>query len=375
MLEVSKIYDCLVKNGVDFFAGVPDSLLKNFCAYITDNVPVNKHIISANEGAAVGLAAGHYMATGKIPVVYMQNSGLGNTVNPLLSLADEKVYSIPMLLMIGWRGEPDVKDEPQHRKQGLVTLELLDAMQIPYVVLSMEEAEAASQVDDIMKKMRQICSPVAIVIRKDTFAKYKLKNVSVNEFSMSREDAMKMVVDSLFDTDVVVSTTGKLSRELFEYREAKNQGHGRDFLTVGSMGHSSSIALGIALEKPNRNVYCFDGDGAFIMHTGAITNIGKLAPKNYRHIVFNNGAHESVGGQPTLAFDIDIPSIAKAAGYKEAISVEDERQLISALKHISSVDGPVLLEIKVKVSSRDDLGRPTTTPIENKNNFMEFLSR
>lgn len=375
MLEVSKIYDCLVKNGVDFFAGVPDSLLKNFCAYITDNVPANKHIISANEGAAVGLAAGHYMATGKIPVVYMQNSGLGNTVNPLLSLADDKVYSIPMLLMIGWRGEPGVKDEPQHRKQGLVTLELLDAMQIPYVVLSMEEAEATSQVDDIIKKMKQTSSPVAVVIRKDTFAKYKLKKVSVNEFSMSREDAMKMVVDSLSDTDVVVSTTGKLSRELFEYREAKNQGHGRDFLTVGSMGHSSSIALGIALEKPDRNVYCFDGDGAFIMHTGAITNIGKLAPKNYRHIVFNNGAHESVGGQPTLAFDIDIPSIAKASGYKEAISVKDKEQLISTLKHISSVAGPVLLEIKVKVSSRDDLGRPTTTPIENKNNFMEFLSR
>lgn len=375
MLEVSKIYDCLVKNGVDFFAGVPDSLLKNFCAYITDNVPANKHIISANEGAAVGLAAGHYIATGKIPVVYMQNSGLGNTVNPLLSLADEKVYSIPMLLMIGWRGEPGVKDEPQHRKQGLVTLELLDAMQIPYAVLSMEEAEATSQVDDIIKKMKQTSSPVAVVIRKDTFAKYKLKKVSVNEFSMSREDAMKMVVDSLSDTDVVVSTTGKLSRELFEYREAKNQGHGRDFLTVGSMGHSSSIALGIALEKPNRNVYCFDGDGAFIMHTGAITNIGKLAPKNYRHIVFNNGAHESVGGQPTLAFDIDIPSIAKASGYKEAISVEDEEQLLSALKHMSSVAGPILLEIKVKVSSRDDLGRPTTTPIENKNNFMEFLSR
>ena len=375
MLEVSKIYDCLVKNGVDFFAGVPDSLLKNFCAYITDNVPANKHIISANEGAAVGLAAGHYMATGKVPVVYMQNSGLGNTVNPLLSLADEKVYSIPMLLMIGWRGEPGVKDEPQHRKQGLVTLELLDAMQIPYAVLSMDETEATSQVDDIIKKMKQTSSPVAVVIRKDTFAKYKLKNVSVNEFSMSRENAMKMVVDSLSDTDVVVSTTGKLSRELFEYREAKNQGHGRDFLTVGSMGHSSSIALGIALEKPDRNVYCFDGDGAFIMHTGAITNIGKLAPKNYRHIVFNNGAHESVGGQPTLAFDIDIPSIAKASGYKEAISVEDEGQLISALKHISSVAGPILLEIKVKVSSRDDLGRPTTTPIENKNNFMEFLSR
>lgn len=373
MLDVSKIYDCLVKNGVDFFAGVPDSLLKNFCAYITDNVPTDKHIISANEGTAVGLAAGHYMATSKIPVVYMQNSGLGNAVNPILSLADEKVYSIPMLIMIGWRGEPNVKDEPQHIKQGLVTLELLDAMQIPYVVLSKDETEATLQVTDIMEKMRKTSSPVAIVIRKDTFAKYKLKKISTNEYPISREDAMKMVVDSLSDVDIVVSTTGKLSRELFEYREEKNQGHGRDFLTVGSMGHSSSIALGIALEKPNRNVYCFDGDGAFIMHTGAITNIGKLAPRNYRHIVFNNSAHESVGGQPTLAFDIDIPLIARAAGYKEAISVENKEQLDSALNYISSVKGPVLLEIKVKVSSRDDLGRPTTTPIENKKNFMEFL--
>lgn len=374
MIDVSKIYESLVKNGVDFFAGVPDSLLKNFCAYITDNVPTNKHIISANEGAAVGLAAGHYMATNKIPVVYMQNSGLGNAVNPILSLADEKVYSIPMLLMIGWRGEPGVKDEPQHIKQGLVTLELLDAMQIPYVVLSLDETQALLQVADIMKKMEETCSPVAIVIKKDTFAKYKLKNISANEYPISREEAMKMVVDSLSDEDVVVSTTGKLSRELFEYREVKNQGHGRDFLTVGSMGHSSSIALGIAIEKPNRNVYCFDGDGAFIMHTGAITNIGKLSPRNFRHIIFNNGAHESVGAQPTLAFNIDIPSIAKASGYKEVISVENKEQLESVLKCISSIDGPILLEIKVNVSSRDDLGRPTTTPIDNKNNFMEFLN-
>lgn len=375
MLEVEKIYKCLTVNGVDFFAGVPDSLLKNFCAYITDNVSPQNHIIAANEGAAVGLAAGHYLATQRFPVVYMQNSGLGNTVNPLLSLADEKVYSIPMLLFIGWRGEPGVKDEPQHRKQGEVTLDLLDAMQIPYTVLSTDEKEAVSQINEICGIMIQNCKPAAVVIRKDTFAKYKLKNVSSNDYTMSREEAMKIVVDSLSDSDVVVSTTGKLSRELFEYREFKKQGHGMDFLTVGSMGHSSSIALGIALEKPQRNVYCFDGDGAFIMHIGAITNIGKLAPKNFRHIIFNNGSHESVGGQPTLAFSINIPDIAKACGYNDSFSVESKEQLLKVLDIFENIQGPVLLEIKVKVSSRDDLGRPTTTPIENKNNFMSFLNK
>lgn len=373
MLEVDKICKCLQDNGFDFYAGVPDSLLKNFCAFLTDTLPANKHIITANEGCAVGLAAGHYMATGKYPVVYMQNSGQGNTVNPLLSLADEKVYSIPMLLIIGWRGEPGVKDEPQHRKQGEVTIDLLNAMQIPYRILSDNVTDAQEQINDIVSLMKSESKPVAIVIRKDTFAKYKLQNVSKNDYQMSREEAMKCVVDSLEDKDVIVSTTGKLSRELFEYREEKMQSHGKDFLTVGSMGHSSSIALGIALEKQDRNVYCFDGDGAFIMHTGAITNIGKLTPKNYRHIIFNNGAHESVGGQPTLAFSIDIPAIAKAVGYKYAFSVENQRQLQDTLTKLKNIEGPVLLEIKVKVSSRDDLGRPTTTPIENKNAFMNFL--
>lgn len=373
MLEVDKICKCLQDNCFDFYAGVPDSLLKNFCAYLTDTLPANKHIITANEGCAVGLAAGHYMATGKYPVVYMQNSGQGNTVNPLLSLADEKVYSIPMLLIIGWRGEPGVKDEPQHRKQGEVTIDLLNAMQIPYRILSDNITDAQEQINDIASLMKTESKPVAIVIRKDIFAKYKLQNVSKNDYQMSREEAMKCVVDSLEDKDVIVSTTGKLSRELFEYREEKMQGHGKDFLTVGSMGHSSSIALGIALEKQDRNVYCFDGDGSFIMHTGAITNIGKLAPKNYRHIIFNNGAHESVGGQPTLAFSIDIPAIAKAVGYKDAFTAETQSQLQEVLVRLKNIEGPVLLEIKVKVSSRDNLGRPTTTPIENKNAFMKFL--
>lgn len=374
MLDVDKICDCLIRNGVDFFTGVPDSLLKDFCAYITDNVDCNNHIIAANEGAAVGIAAGHYLSTGKLSVVYMQNSGIGNAINPLLSLADVKVYSIPMLLFIGWRGEPGVKDEPQHKKQGEVTIDLLNAMQIPNIVLSGTCNDACAQIEEMISVAKHESKPVAVVIRKDTFAKYNLKKVSANNYPMTREGALRIVVDSLSESDIVVSTTGKLSRELFEYREAIGHKHNRDFLTVGSMGHSSSIALGIALSKPERKVYCFDGDGAFIMHAGAITNIGKLSPQNYIHIVFNNGAHESVGGQPTVALSLDIPAIAKAAGYKNAFSVDTKDLLIETLNHVKCLVGPTLLEIRVNVSSRGDLGRPTTTPIENRDSFMGFLN-
>lgn len=365
----------LQANGVNFFAGVPDSLLKNVCAYITDNVSPDRNIITANEGSAVGVAAGHYLATGELPLVYMQNSGIGNAVNPLLSLADEKVYSIPMILMIGWRGEPGVHDEPQHVKQGAVTLSLLDAMQIPYVILSDDETVAASQIGMIVNDCRKSAKPHAIVIKKGTFGPYKLQTKVSNDNPVCREDAMKCVVDAIPSDSIIVSTTGKLSRELYEYRDAKGQAHESDFLTVGSMGHSSSIALGIALAKPERRVFCFDGDGAFIMHMGAISNIGNLAPKNYVHVLYNNGAHESVGGQPTLGFNIDVPAIARACGYRNAITVTAFEEIRSAIEEVLNNEGPSLMEIRVGINSRDNLGRPKTTPIENKEAFMKFLER
>ena len=368
MIEVKNAYDALVQSGIDMFTGVPDSLLKNFCAYVTDTAPRHKHIIAANEGNAVGIAAGHYLATGKPALVYMQNSGLGNTVNPLLSLADEKVYSIPMVLMIGWRGEPGVHDEPQHVKQGEVTLALLDAMQIPYIVLD-NEAQIGAQV----QKAIELNKPTAIVIRKGTFGKYQLKNASTNDCPLCREEALKLVIDNLRADDVIVSTTGKLSRELFEYREAKEQGHGHDFLTVGSMGHSSSIALGIALEKPERRVFCFDGDGAFIMHTGALGVVASMQPKNFFHVLFNNGAHESVGGQPTIGFAINATGIAQASGYRATLTATTADEMKAALKQLETMEGPVLLELRVSINSREDLGRPTTTPVENKEAFMNEL--
>ena len=369
MIDVKKAYDAMTKSGIDMFTGVPDSLLKNICAYITDTAPKEKHIIAANEGNAIGIAAGHYLATGKPALVYMQNSGLGNTVNPLLSLADEKVYSIPMVLMIGWRGEPGVHDEPQHVKQGEVTLALLDAMQIPYIIL-----EDCDQIEPQVALALQRKAPTAIVIRKGTFGSYKLKNARSNDNPLSREEALKLVIDHLQVNDVIVSTTGKLSRELFEYREARHDGHGHDFLTVGSMGHSSSIALGIALEKPERRVFCFDGDGAFIMHTGALGIVASMKPKNFFHILFNNNAHESVGGQPTIGYQLDAVSIAKASGYSHAFRATTREEMLQALQQLKDLEGPVLLELRVKIDSRDDLGRPTTTPIQNKEAFMEFLS-
>lgn len=369
MIEVKDTYEALIASGVDMFTGVPDSLLKNFCAYITDTAPKKNHIITANEGNAVGIAAGHYLATGHPALVYMQNSGLGNTVNPLLSLADEKVYSIPMVLMIGWRGEPGVHDEPQHVKQGEVTLALLDAMQIPYEIL-----EDVSQLTAMVALAMERKAPTALVIRKGTFGPYKLKNASRNDNPLSREEALKLVVEHMRHDDVIVSTTGKLSRELFELREARHEGHGHDFLTVGSMGHSSSIALGIALEKPNRRVFCFDGDGAFIMHTGALGINASMQPKNFFHILFNNGAHESVGGQPTIGYQLDATGIAKASGYSHVLTATTADEMKAALRQLETLQGPVLLELRVAINSRDDLGRPTTTPIENKEAFMSELN-
>ena len=375
MLNVERIYKVLQDNKIDFFTGVPDSLLKNICAYITDNAPLHHHIIAANEGNAIGLAAGHYLATRRMALVYMQNSGIGNAVNPLLSLADPDVYSIPMMLMIGWRGEPGVHDEPQHVKQGKVTLSLLEAMGIRHVVLDEDEDKAAEQITSLATIAMKENVPVAIVIRKNLFAPYKLQTKVANNNELSREEAMKIVVNHLREADMIVSTTGKLSRELFEYREATGKGHGHDFLTVGSMGHSSSIALGIALEHPERRVFCFDGDGAFIMHTGALGIVASQHPKNFIHVLFNNGAHESVGGQPTIGYAIDCTGIAKASGYSKVMAASNEEEILAAMSEIDRSEGPLLLELKVKIKSRDDLGRPTTTPIQNKEAFMASLNR
>ncbi len=375
MISPAFFIETLKKHGIDFFAGVPDSLLKNICAYITDHVDSDHNIITANEGAAVGLAAGYHLATGKAGVVYMQNSGQGNIINPLASLTDKEVYNIPLLLLIGWRGRPGVHDEPQHVKQGKVTTGLLNVMGVNYEVLAKEEDKALKQIEKAVMALRNN-EVFALVIEKDTFDEYKLQNVELNDLTMSREEAIRAVAASIGEKDCIVSTTGMISRELFEYRTAMNQGHERDFLTVGSMGHASQIALGIALEKKDRKVWCFDGDGATIMHMGSMAIVASRKPENYIHVVFNNGAHDSVGGQPTVGLKIDLPAVAKAVGYAQTYSTDNMESLSSILQQISKAgQGPVLLEVKVKKGNRKDLGRPTTTPIENKEALMDFLNK
>ncbi len=371
MIRPEFFIEALREKGIDCFAGVPDSLLKNICAYITDHFDAEHNIIAANEGAAVGLAAGHYLATGQPACVYMQNSGEGNIINPLASLTDQEVYNIPVLLLIGWRGRPGVHDEPQHVKQGKVTTGLLNVMGVNYEVLSKEEDKAEAQINKAVAYMQATKQCYALVIEKDTFDAYTLQNVEKNDLTMSREEAIQTVASVLGVKDVIVSTTGMISRELFEYRTAMNEGHERDFLTVGSMGHASQIALGIALAKQDRKVWCFDGDGASIMHMGSMAIVASKAPKNYIHVVFNNGAHDSVGGQPTVGLKIDLPAIAQAAGYQSVYSVSTKVDLQKQLSNLG--EAPIFLEVKVKKGNRKDLGRPTTTPIENKEALMNFL--
>ena len=374
MIAPKDFIETLRTGGVEFFAGVPDSLLKNLCAYITDNISRENNIIAANEGNAVGLAAGYHLATGRVGCVYMQNSGEGNIINPLLSLMDADVYKMPLLLLIGWRGEPGVHDEPQHVKQGKVTLSLLEAMGIPHAVL---DENWEGQVDEALRVIGETNGIYALIVRKGTFEEYKLQNQVASDWALGREEAIKIVVDKLRDDDIVVSTTGMISRELFEYREAKHQGHAHDFLTVGSMGHASQIALGIALQKPERRVVVFDGDGALLMHMGGMAIIGDYAPKNLVHIVFNNGAHDSVGGQPTVGQKIDVEAIAKAVGYADVISVDSQMSLMAAMNHVNCavIEGVSLINVNVRKGNRKDLGRPTTTPQENKNALMEELKK
>jgi phosphonopyruvate decarboxylase len=373
MINTQKFYESLNQNGVDFYSGVPDSLLKDICSYISDNAPVDRHVIATNEGGAIALAMGYYLATSKIPLVYMQNSGFGNTINPLLSLADPKVYSIPMLLLIGWRGEPGVKDEPQHVKQGEVSETILKTLGIPYVVISHATSNIDEFISNAVKHAKVNNEPYVILVRKGTFEPYSLKTKIKTNFDLNREEAIIKSTELLSDSDIIVATTGKTSRELFEFRARNNQGHHRDFLTVGGMGHANQIALGIAIAKPNKTVYCFDGDGAALMHTGSLGIIGDLNLDNYKHIIFNNGAHDSVGGQPTIGFDINFRKIADGFNYKETFQIKTLNEFDKVFESFKNSSGPSLLEILVNKGARKNLGRPTISPKENKANFQLFL--
>ncbi|MFW5720774.1 MAG: phosphonopyruvate decarboxylase [Bacteroidota bacterium] len=377
MISPEKFVTALKKSGITFISGVPDSLLKDACQCISETYGPQQHITATNEGSAFAMAIGHYLATGKPGFVYMQNSGLGNIVNPLCSLANQKVYAIPMVLMIGWRGEmckdgSQIKDEPQHTKQGMVTLSQLELLDIPYTVLSGDE-DVFSLLDKNVKKSLEIQGPVALVIRKNTFSKFKSADYQETDSLLTREKVIEILIESIPENAPVVSTTGKTSRELFELRKSHKSGHFKDFLTVGGMGHASQIATGIALALPNNPVYCIDGDGAVLMHMGGLFVSGKQP--NIKHIVINNGSHDSVGGQPTLALEKNLSEIAKDCGYgfvRKAVTTEEIKQGIKDLN--DSIESG-FLEIKCKRGARKDLGRPDRTPKQNKIDFMSFLKQ
>lgn len=370
-MKVEKLIQTL---GAEFYTGVPDSQLRPLCDYLmhTFGIDPQHHLIAANEGNAAALAAGYHLATGKVPVVYMQNSGEGNIINPAASLLNDKVYAIPVIFVIGWRGEPGIHDEPQHIYQGEVTVKLLDDMDIASFVIGKDTTE--QELEAAMERFQNVLAQgkdVAFVIRKGALT-YDTKVEYRNDNDMVREEIIRHIA-AVTGEDPIVSTTGKASRELFEIREANGQSHKYDFLTVGSMGHSSSIALGIAIQKPQTKVWCVDGDGAVLMHMGSMAVLGANAPKNLVHIVINNGAHETVGGMPTVASQIDVAGIAKACGYKKVLTADTFEALDAALQQAKDACELTLIEVKCSIGARADLGRPTTTALENKQNFMDYL--
>ncbi len=371
MISCEDFYSILQEKELTFFTGVPDSLLKDFGSYLYDR---SNNIIAANEGTAVGIAIGYYLSTKKPAVVYLQNAGLGNTVNPLISLAHPQIYSIPILLLIGWRGEPGTKDEPQHMAQGAVTLKMLENLNIGYSILPDSPSQAKELVSKAKNYLDTKKSPYALVIKKGTFNPYTQLLTHSYISDLTRQYALEIVAPYLKDRYCIVATTGYLSRELYELREINALDHSHDFLTVGGMGHASSIALGIALQRPEIQVFCFDGDGAALMHSGNLSTIGSLSPKNFRHIIFNNFSHDSVGGLPTASNHINFEMIGKANNYKFIYTVSNKKELEDNFSSFLESIGPSLLVINLKTGTRKDLGRPKTPPAHNKDQFMEYLN-
>ncbi len=370
-MKIEKLFDII---GSDFYTGVPDSQLRALCDFLMEKYGIDSdhHMIAANEGNCLGLAAGYHLATSKIPVVYMQNSGEGNIINPLASLVNDRVYAIPVIFIIGWRGQPGVHDEPQHIYQGIVTETLMKDMDVATFTIGRETTD-----DDVslaMSSFKEILGcgkQVAFLIEKGAL-EFDGKVTYENGNTLVREEVIQHITAVTGD-DPIISTTGKISRELFETRTKAGKDHGTDFLTVGSMGHCSSIALGVALNKPLTKVWCIDGDGALLMHMGSMAVIGANAPSNLVHIVLNNCAHETVGGMPTVAASANLVEIARACGYGHAKTVGTLNDLDKALSEAKSSSTLTFIEVKCGIASRKDLGRPTTSALENKINFMKHL--
>lgn len=372
-MNVEVFVQHLKNMGIDSLIGVPDSTLKVFCDYVnSEGSNVFNHFVPANEGAAVGLAVGNYLATGRPACVYMQNSGIGNIVNPVTSIAHADVYDIPMLFLIGWRGEPGKKDEPQHKFMGRITESIFDVLEIGHEVIGEETTD--EELGDILlkaaaalKKNRQY----AVIIKKNTFEDRKFSDYA-NEHKLVREKAIDTILESLNKDDVIISTTGKISREVYEESDRLLGDHKQAFLTVGGMGHASMIALGYAKQRPDKKVFCIDGDGAVLMHMGSLAFLAKQSPDNMVHICLNNEAHESVGGMPTGAAGISYAEIAKSCGYPIVNCVTTQEELKLAMDAAKNNNKLTFVEVMVAMESRADLGRPKESAVENKENFMEY---
>jgi phosphonopyruvate decarboxylase len=371
MIQPASLYDLLQKNGIRFYTGVPDSLLKSFLTYVQEKATANEHIITANEGLAIGLAAGHYFSTGSLPLVYLQNSGLGNTINPLTSLADKEMYGVPLILLIGWRGRPGTKDEPQHKKMGRITKPMLEAMEIPVYELDENEEKCFPVIEKSISEALKQKTPVALLAPDGIFQKYELPETK-SRYSLQREKVIAQIIERCKGDEIIVCTTGKIGREFYEQNKKLGNKIKKYFLSVGAMGHASHIALGLKLHTSGR-VIMLDGDGAMLMHMGGLPAIAQHAGNDFMHIIINNGSHESVGGQPTGAFRLEFSSLGEACGYKKSVEIRYAKELKEWLAKSFEEKSPCLVEIRTSLVSRPDLGRPSGTPEEWKNNFMKAL--
>lgn len=372
MINPDSLYRFLKSRDIEFYSGVPDSLMQNWLLTLQRNSTESNHIIAVNEGAAVAIAAGYYMATGKLPVVYLQNSGLGNAVNALTSITDKEIYSIPILLFIGWRGAPGIHDEPQHKKMGRITEQMLDVLEIPHFILSEDETEAFTTVENAASLAMQQQSAVAILVKENVFSK-QAPDISPSEYKLSRERSIELLLEGFNEKDALICTTGKASRELYELNQQRTTPLQKIFYSIGGMGLANQIALGIDLQKRSR-IIMLDGDGALLMHMGALATIGQLGSENYIHIVLNNGCHESVGGQPTEGFDIDLCHIASACGYRDVTLVTNEQQLQDWIAGPLNKPGKKFLEIRIDASCREKLPRVSGPFTERKELLMSMLS-
>lgn len=370
MISCEKFAESCLSLGLKNATGVPDSTFKGFISYVTWSGRFS-HIIASNECEAMGIAAGIYLAEGKPALVYMQNSGFGKTVNPYTSLFAKEIYSIPAVLLVGWRGKPGIKDEPQHSMMGRVMLPLMKDLDLPYTIL--DENTWEKDLTECYNMAVNESRPCALVVSPDLFEDYRQTDGRVSKNTLKREDALKVIVDELGEKAAFISTTGKASRELFELRKNAGKQDHADFYTVGSMGCASSIGLGVALSSPGKQVVVIDGDGATLMQMGTLATIGSRKVPNLLHIVIDNNAHDSTGGQPTVSDSVDFAEVAKACGYSEAYTVDNEKMLRELLVKTRNAPSLKMIVIKCKAGSRADLGRPTKTPQENKEIFMNCL--